>query len=227
MRASVAVRVCTCASLLLSCGADAGSHKLEKLFPDTNLDFPKYGNELRDDAGSFVKSFDQMFPVRVECWCERYATGLYNSKCQDLVRKEYKWYYAHGVSTMRPDDVWLADAKHYWVKEEGCEYTHPWDQAGQREVWSQAGNDINTFDEKPSHIFFCKDTTHQCKWDLHWAMEDPAYKLGLIGYQCRRCPLYLAVEKKKEQLGEAKMSFDELSLPTRAGWTPFHGWISS
>ena len=32
----------------------------------------------------------------------------------------------HGVSTLRPQDIWLADAKNYWVNEEDCKYTHPY-----------------------------------------------------------------------------------------------------
>ena len=220
-----ALRVCTCASLLLLCSGDASNHKLELLFPDTNLQFNQYGNEKVTDKGSYAKAFDQMFPVRVECWCHRSETGarkgLYDNRCTNALRKQYKWYYSHGVSTLTPQDGWLADAKHYWVKEESCEYTHPWDQEEMQKAYE--GED-GGFDPQPPHIYFCKGTTSQCRWDLHWTREDPAYKLEQDGFRCRRCPLYLAIEKKKEVLGEENMSFDELSLPTRAGWTPFQGW---
>jgi hypothetical protein len=162
-----------------------------------------------------------MYPMRVECWCERYETGLYKSQCADLVRQTYRWYYAHGVSTLKPQDAWLVDAKHYWAKEEECEYTHPWDLEAEKEKCRLRTGpdpppcDINSF-YKPDHILYCKEPvsgslTRQCYWDLQWTKEDPAYKLGLVGYQCRRCPLYLGIRKKNEVMKD-RMSFNELSL---------------
>lgn len=199
---------------------------IERLFPDSNLQFPSVSGAGKS---SYIETFDQMFPMRVECWCERYDTGLYKSQCADLVRQTYRWYYAHGVSTLKPQDVWLVDAKHYWAKEEECEYTHPYDLEAAREKCRNTapppdgpGCDVNGY-YKPEHIKYCKEPvtggasregrsiTRQCYWDLQWAKEDPAYKLGLLGYQCRRCPLYLGIRKKNEVMKD-RMSFNELSL---------------
>jgi hypothetical protein len=91
------------------------------------------------------------YPDLVTCECIKYATSpdgetknVYDSRCMDEVRKAMRWYLGeirleqntranlnpscigNGVSTLRPQDVWLADAKEYWVNEEECKYTHPY-----------------------------------------------------------------------------------------------------
>ena len=190
---------------------------LERLFPDSNLQFPSVEGVGKS---TYIATHDQMYPMRVDCWCHRYTTGpmkgLYNSKCSEELRKHYKWYYAHGVSTLRPQDVWLTDAKHYWVKEEECEYTNPWDYTIKKDECVSEGTEKcepSTF-SKPEHIRYCsvpEGATHQCFWDLQWSKEDPAYKLGQLNFECKRCPLYLDVRKKHEEIKDM-MSFEELSL---------------
>jgi hypothetical protein len=133
----------------------------------------------------------QFYAELVFCECERYSTGLLNSRCKDAakVQPEVRWYIAHGVSTLRPQDIWLADAGDYWMEEEECVFTKPYDPEYAKQEAIAKG-------ESPDNI---ASGDPQKYWNLIYTMEDPAYKFWRIGYQCRKCPIYLPVSKYHER----------------------------
>ena len=86
----------------------------------------------------------QFYAELVFCECERYLpSGLLNSRCKDAakVQPEVRWYIAHGVSTLRPQDIWLADAGDYWMEEEECVFTKPYDPEYARQEVSRSARE--------------------------------------------------------------------------------------
>ena len=57
------------------------------------------------------------------------------------VQPEVRWYIAHGVSTLRPQDIWLADAGDYWMEEEECVFTKPYDPEYARQEVSRSARE--------------------------------------------------------------------------------------
>jgi len=142
---------------------------------------------------------------------------------------ELRWYYAIGVSSLEPWGVWQADAGEYWVKEEYCEYTHPYNKDEEEAKYVELGLDFSKY-EVPKNLFMChnKDgiadgpthdasggepVTRQCKWELQWSREDPAYKFFSHGFQCKRCPLYLP-PSKQPGFAQAQTQMDGVTTTT-------------
>ena len=117
---------------LVRVSGNVENHRLGELFPYTRLDLPA------------AEPSDNMYPLLVDCWCERcepmpsmmrarlisgsthrFRTGLLDKRCQKWARNTFRWYVGMSVNTLKPTDAWLADARHYWIKEEYCEYTQP------------------------------------------------------------------------------------------------------
>lgn len=204
--ASISMRLLSSLVLLAGVSGDLENHRLSELFPFDRLSLPA------------AEPSDNMYPVLVDCWCERARTGLLDPRCKDWARTTFRWYTGMGVNTLKPTDAWLADARYYWVKEEYCEYTQPWKPAEEMKIARLLGESVAAAVKQATScpgknqyplpgdgcIKLCgKDPNpqQQCFWDTSTENEHVAYRLQQSGFQCKRCPIYLPAKAKTDLLG--------------------------